>query len=277
MVKNMKEILFEKKHEINEYIGISASHRSLAEDFPTHTHDFYEIEFIISGKARHTINGVGYDIAEGDIYVLKPSDFHSLEIKEPLEYMNIMFSEQAVSAALLYELTYTDSPVYFRLAGNDYNNILSVFRLINNAGTDRLLSGRYIKNLCECIMIIVLNNSNIVPQSKPSEKNIFKTILYINRNFKSEITIDELSHEAGLSRNYFCSRFKQVFGTSTTEYINSIRLKYAKNMLLSSETPVTEICFASGFGSYSVFSDLFKKKFKMTPSQMRSNKWAEAK
>ena len=92
-----KNIFLEKKYEINENTGINVSKRKLTRDFETHTHDFFEIEFILSGKALHTINGYSYEIGKGDIYLLKPSDFHSLRITEPLEYMSIMFSEQAVS------------------------------------------------------------------------------------------------------------------------------------------------------------------------------------
>lgn len=50
-----KNLLLEKKYEINENTGINVSERKLAHDFETHTHDFFEIEFILSGKALHTI------------------------------------------------------------------------------------------------------------------------------------------------------------------------------------------------------------------------------
>lgn len=50
-----KNIFLEKKYEINENTGINVSKRKLTRDFETHTHGFFEIEFILSGKALHTI------------------------------------------------------------------------------------------------------------------------------------------------------------------------------------------------------------------------------
>lgn len=264
-----KNIFLEKKYEINENTGINVSKRKLTRDFETHTHDFFEIEFILSGKALHTINGYSYEIGKGDIYLLKPSDFHSLRITEPLEYMSIMFSEQAVSTQLLYNLTESDKAVFYKLSNEDYNNILSVFELMIKAyNTDGLNIG-YIKNLCECVMMIILRTAEIKPHTLQSNRSIYKTILYIKRNFRCNISLDRLAEEACLSKNYFCSQFKSIFGMSTVDYINSIRLSYAHNLLISTDLPITNICFNSGFGSYSVFSRAFKKHYGCSPSDVR--------
>ena len=180
-----------------------------------------------------------------------------------------MFSEQAVSTAILYELTSDRGPLYFKLDEADYKRMTSVFELITDSDTSGTLNKRYIRNLCECAMITILQKRNLIPDTKKLSKSIYRTILYINRNFRSDISIDMLACEANLSKNYFCSQFKSIFGTSTVEYINSVRLEYAKNMLVSTDIPITEICFNSGFGSYPVFSRAFKNYYGCTPSRMR--------
>ena len=111
--------IFEKKYEINEQTGITASKRYTNQDWQTHTHDFYEIEFIISGSAIHTVNDYSYQIKKGDIYMLSPSDFHSLKIIQPLEYINIMFSEQAVTPSLLCEFIFSNKSTFYRMTDSE--------------------------------------------------------------------------------------------------------------------------------------------------------------
>ena len=264
------KILFEKKYLLNETTGIIASKRYLDTDFETHTHDFFEIEFIVSGSALHTVNGYTYEIKKGDIYLLLPSDFHSLKITEPLEYINIMYSEQSVSTSLLYEFITAGAPAFCRLSDTEYKLYMPVFEL---AAYESKAIGqwniKYIKNLCECIMMTMLKKMKVSPHNLHSHRTIYKTILYINRNFRSHISLDELAAEAGLSKNYFCALFNRIFGIGAVEYINSIRLSYALNMLKSTDLPITHICFDSGFGSFSVFSRTFKKQYGYSPSSVR--------
>ena len=264
-----KNLFLEKKYEINENIGINVSERKFHGEFETHTHDFFEIEFIKSGRALHTINGYSYEVGKGDIYILKPSDFHSLKTTEPLEYMNVMFSEQAVSVPLLYNLTESNAVVFYRLSNGDYDNVLSIFELMIKAYCTGGLNNGYIKNLCECVMMIILHAAEIRPDRLYSNRSIYKTILYIKRNFRCNISLDKLAEEACLSKNYFCSRFKEIFGMSTVDYINSVRLEYAHNLLISTDLPITNVCYNSGFGSYPVFSRTFKKRYGLSPSELR--------
>lgn len=267
----MKTTIFEKKYQINNEFGITVEKRTLKKDFKTHTHDFFEIELITSGEALHTVNGYTYKITAGDIYLLQPSDFHSIKTEKPLEYYNIRFTEQAVSAYMLYELTQQESTTFFKLSFKDRNAIESILKLGLNMPNDEW-SGNYIKNLCECVMITILRKRKITPHTPHSHKSIYKTILYINRNFRSDISLDRLADEALLSKNYFCSQFKKIFGINVIDYINTVRISYAENMLKSTDIPITNICFNSGFGSYPVFYRMFKKHTGYTPSQFRKTK-----
>lgn len=263
------KVLFEKKYEIHES-GITVSKRSLNNDFDLHTHDFYEIEFIISGRAEHRINDYIYEIGQGDIYMLSPSDFHMLTIKEPLEYINIMFTEQSVSGSLLYELVASRKIAAYCLNAREYNKLMPVFTLISDEAVSKERhSNVFTKNLCECIMITLLRHLKINEKTAKMRKSIYSTVLYINRNFRSEINLDLLSEEAGLSRNYYSTIFNKAFGMSVSEYITDIRLEYAKKLIFTADVPVTTACFNAGFGSFSTFSRAYKKKYGVPPTKCK--------
>ncbi|MEE1052912.1 MAG: AraC family transcriptional regulator [Acutalibacteraceae bacterium] len=267
-----EKILYRKDNEISEN-EISVSKRYSNKSFELHTHDFFEIEIIISGFAEHTVNGNTYQIGKGDIYMLSPSDFHALKVIEPLEYINIMFTENAVSYSLLYELISYKNTVTYRLDSNEYNKILPLFTLLTEeAKKPKKHSADFTKNLCECIMISIIRHlKNSVDYDK-RKKSIYSTLLYINRNFRSEISLDMLADEAGMSRNYFSSQFNKVFGTSVSSYITDIRLEYAKNLICNANNSITAACFNAGFGSFSTFSREFKKKYGLSPSEYKKIK-----
>lgn len=93
----------EKKYEIDENFKISAIKRTKTTDVEIHTHNYFEIEFILSGKAIHTVNGYTYTLKKGDVYMLSPSDFHSIKVIEPITLINIMYTEQVISPTFVYD------------------------------------------------------------------------------------------------------------------------------------------------------------------------------
>lgn len=98
-------------------------------------------------------------------------------------------------------------------------------------------------------------------------KHIFMAINYISRNFKNNITLDELSAVCGLNKYYFLRVFKRAVGTSPANYINKIRCDYAKQMILNGAN-VTEAAFASGFCSAPYFTECYKKYKGGLPSDL---------
>lgn len=100
-----------------------------------------------------------------------------------------------------------------------------------------------------------------------SYKHIFMVIEYISRNFKNNITLDELSSVCGLNKYYFLRIFKKAVGISPANYVNKIRCDYAKQMILNGSN-VTEAAFASGFCCASYFTECFKKYKGCLPSDL---------
>ena len=60
------------------------------------------------------------------------------------------------------------------------------------------------------------------------------------------------------------------FQAYITSYVNGVRLNYAVSLLDSTNKPITEICFESGFESQRTFNRVFKERYKVTPSEYRT-------
>ncbi len=81
-----------------------------------------------------------------------------------------------------------------------------------------------------------------------------------------EFGVEELSREIGMSRVHLYRKIKQITGLSVSEYIRSIKLVYAKNLIRKREMSISEVAYASGFANPSYFTKCFRNQFNQSPS-----------
>jgi len=87
------------------------------------------------------------------------------------------------------------------------------------------------------------------------------------RNFKRGLHLmQELS---GKSPEHLSRTFKKYFDKSPTDFINELRLNYARNMLEHSDTSIIDISIEAGFDNLSHFYHLFKNQYHISPRAFR--------
>lgn len=93
----------------------------------------------------------------------------------------------------------------------------------------------------------------------------------IKEELDARINVYSLAKRVGLNQNTLQNGFKTLFQTSVNDYIKSLRLDKAKDLIENSELNITEITYKIGINSRSYFSKLFKEKFNISPSEYISN------
>ncbi|MEQ8471353.1 MAG: two-component regulator propeller domain-containing protein [Marinoscillum sp.] len=100
------------------------------------------------------------------------------------------------------------------------------------------------------------------------EKLLKKAIDYINANISNtNITVNELSHELGLSRVHFYRKMKALTNMTAIEFIRSIRLRNACQLLEQGKFNIKEVKNYVGFENAEYFRKCFKEAYHMTPSE----------
>ncbi len=99
--------------------------------------------------------------------------------------------------------------------------------------------------------------------------NLLETIRFIDRHLSEELTIQELSGNAHFHPNYFIRMFKKHLGMTPMRYIHERRLEQAQQLLISTDSSVSEIAYRSGFKDVSHFSQAFKKRYGLSPTEYR--------
>ena len=85
----------------------------------------------------------------------------------------------------------------------------------------------------------------------------------------TQLNSDFLSKELGLSKMQVYRKIKAAVNKSTALYIRFIRLSRAKELLISTDWPISQIAYKVGFQDHSYFSRIFAEEFKNSPSTFR--------
>ena len=98
-------------------------------------------------------------------------------------------------------------------------------------------------------------------------RRLFAAREYMEGNCtKPGLNLDEIASYANLDKFHFILNFRHLFGTTPHQYLITIKLKKACELILSQNYSITEVCYLTGFESLPSFSNLFKKKFGVFPS-----------
>ena len=118
----------------------------------------------------------------------------------------------------------------------------------------------------------VISPKNSFDDGEISEKNvslIHESIKFINENYASDITPADCAALIDLSYSYFAKLFRAVVGKTFKEYLTGVRLAKARNILLTTTLPVTDVGAACGYGNLSYFISEYKKAYGKTPRDVR--------
>ena len=100
------------------------------------------------------------------------------------------------------------------------------------------------------------------------EQLIQKSLEYLEKNMDNpEYGVEELSCDLGMARMSLYRKLQSITGDTPTDFIRSIRLKRAAQLLQGSQLPIVEVANRVGFSSPSYFSKCFKEMFGMLPKQ----------
>jgi YesN/AraC family two-component response regulator len=104
--------------------------------------------------------------------------------------------------------------------------------------------------------------------SSLDEKFLQKVLALIETHMEDEsFSIEDFSQEAGYSRMQFYRKIKALAGQGPSQFVRTIRLKRAAQMLSQKSDNVTQIAYSVGFRSLAYFNKCFKEQFGVTPGQ----------
>jgi len=261
--------MYASRHKTSFWIkknSLDVSIKNISGMVTAHWHEFYEIELILEGSGVYNIDGIDYEIKKGALFAMSPSSFHFIDFKKDTKLINVMFTLDGCEWDFLCNI-FKDSPhVTLNLSDNDIYFVETI--------TKEMLSTENKKHQNALLNSILgkIQNLNSNSALSFSDNQMQQAVLYIQNNFRENITLNKVAKIANYSPNYFGNKFKLYTGVTFKQYILDLRFLLAEKLLKHSDMSVVEISAECGFNDFSNFMVYFKNKHKMTPGEFRKSK-----
>lgn len=89
----------------------------------------------------------------------------------------------------------------------------------------------------------------------------------IDNAFTTDLSLESVSGTVNLSPRHFSKVFKDVTGTTFIDYLTALRIARAKELMITTDKSVKEICYEVGYGDPNYFSRLFRKQTGQSPTE----------
>ncbi len=134
-------------------------------------------------------------------------------------------------------------------------------RIQNLLKSRRKLRQKYMRSL-------EVNPSEITTNSL-DEQFVISVLKIVEENMSNpEFSVEQLCEKASIARTTLHNKLRSLLGQSATEFINSIRVKRAAQLIKQKAGTISEIAYDVGYNNLSYFTKQFKKHFNATPSDM---------
>ena len=246
-----------------------------------HYHDYVELLYATDADTSIWINGEMYQFLTGDIAIINSNEPHAFTFKKASDYICIKFSPEILSADTdcMFKLQY----VFPTLSKNLKKRVIKASELrdidvdfltkeiMNEWESEQtahqLIIRADIMKIFTHIIRLWEKDNFFSFDSKPSEA-MQKALTYISEK-RACVNEEEVAAYCSLSTNYFSRTFKSTIGKNFKDYVCSLKLQNARNLLVTTDKSITEVAYDSGFSSTSHFISSFKKEFGQTPKQFQ--------
>lgn len=247
-------------------VRLDSTHRSVP-----HTHACAELLFAVSGNGQIHIGNDSQPIRANDMVILNSHVVHS-EIGNDSSSL-----ECIVLGVENLEINRADNPDahYCILRFDDAApQILSYLQAILRE-TDRKAFGyeEVCQELLNVIMILITRQLNaaakIAPASNHNSKEGALVCRYIKEHFRENLNLDMLAEIAHVSKYHLSHTFTREYGVSPISFMLSLRLQECRELLRTTNFPLSHIAKIAGFSSPSYFSQRFRQAEGISPAQYR--------
>lgn len=245
-----------------------------------HWHVEYEIIRIVKGTLTVTLDEKSFTAKENDVIFIHSGILHS-GIPRDCTYQCIVFDINAflkfnsVCTAYMQDILHQELMIYHHFTKKQpeiLDCVNSLFQAIATCkrGYELIVFGQFYH-----FFGLVFSNHYYL-DNQPKARKDYKRILqlkqvveFIEKNYTSQITLQQLSASVNMSPKYFCRFFSEMTHQTPMDYLNRQRIEQACCQLATTDDSITEIAYRNGFNDLSYFIRTFKKYKGITPGKYK--------
>ncbi|MCF8361540.1 MAG: AraC family transcriptional regulator [Prolixibacteraceae bacterium] len=234
----------------------------------------YQINYITQGSGVFETKDGAFELNTGSVFIIFPGVWHRYrpDFQKGWTENYIGFSGPIIEQLFNKSIFSAKKPVInIGVREEIIDTYYKIFELtlIEKPGFKHIASGMIVKLLGYLISYEKQKDFSGKEVSKIIEAVRFKIRQELNQN----IDFRELSSVHHISYSYLRKMFKKYTGISPGQYQLQLRIMHAKELIISTEKSIKDICYETGFQSIHHFSHLFKQKTGISPSEFRKKQF----
>ncbi|UKS27560.1 AraC family transcriptional regulator [Paenibacillus sp. HWE-109] len=275
-------------NELSPWVRMVKIHKSvsLAGKWMDYDHVYTYIE---QGEAEFFMDGITYQVQEGDVLLMPPFLTHLIRSTSPepliqyivhfdlfYEEQRSLWKDQSITAernvVAPNEMKFSSKLPIAHLSATDRMELKKRFLILHQEFLAQRPGYPLItKAICLELLVLFLRAQAGVngKEGKVTKGWVFieHTIKYINENFANpELDNASISSHAGVSTNHLSFLFKDQLGMTIHQYLTHTRIEQAKIRIMAGDQTLTAIAEQVGYSSIYLFSRSFKAHVGVMPS-----------
>jgi AraC-like DNA-binding protein/mannose-6-phosphate isomerase-like protein (cupin superfamily) len=253
--------------------------RGILDGYLLHTHDYWEIFYVLDGTGYHRFEDENHQLLQGDLWLVRPKDVHGFELipNRELHLINIAFPDktwqsfiQLTALEPILSVWRLGDPPHVHLLQHRQDACQSIFR---EALRD------YIENVSVMALTRFLSQvlTYLIPevgyQHKPTQEPAWLRFV-CERMVEAENLrqgVPRMLELSGVSAPHLSRSFRQHLQQTPTEFVNHLRLEQAAMRLAATQQSILDISWDCGFENLSYFYRLFKRAYGFSPKAYREH------
>ena len=248
-----------------------------------HSHNYYQIYYLVSGTIRHHVGSSTAKLTAGDVFILPPNlphyievpdgdaDFYSMSFtpdyfnstresnKLVLDFLYYLREETPKAIHPKFTLHYEDSVFTETVLGRIMGEFLGV-----NTGKQELIRACVSVVLSIFARVYFEENADAL-RAEENKQLVMHCIAYIKNHFDEELTLSEMVRLSAMSKTCFCTIFKSITGTTFKDYLSRCRIEKAVELIGAGEK-ITSVSMRCGYNDLSTFYRTFIKYKGVSPN-----------
>ncbi|QQO10823.1 helix-turn-helix transcriptional regulator [Breznakiella homolactica] len=267
----------------NSELGITLVRKTRASTNPSrHFHLSWELMYIVSGTRTFFYANRTVTLKGGDFICIGPGILHRAlhKYNEECDIINVYFDNTGTNlfAALrpvLEDWSRRDLPL---ISVPEFDRDRITGTLVSAAAEIEGQPAHFVPMVSAILTNTLVELFRLSPAASPlkaaGEKNreITRIIDYVNRNFRTPLSLKILSREFLFSESYISRIFTWYTHYTFIEYLNALRVREACRLLSEGSRQVSDIAEECGFGSITQFGRCFRKITGQAPLAYRKGK-----
>lgn len=239
-----------------------------------HSHSHYEIYFLSKGSRTFFLANAMYTLSAPTLVVIPPRTIHKTE-GGSFERYNFNVSPNFLDP-FQKEVLEDKALQIIPLAPEEekaYSSLVSKAYALNKDERHAELMLKALFSYAICLLREA-GTKRLLPKAAAKQaipSLVLKVIDYLNAHYNEEITLDYLAETFFVSKATLIYNFKKHTGHTLIDYLLTVRITKAKQLLVSSNKGIREISELCGFSSANYFGLIFKKRENLSPAAYRKN------